>query len=130
MQQKMSKSILNEIICLFCYTIGENKIRRKNMTTKITKQNFSNFINNNDTVLIDFYAEWCGPCRSLGPVLDEISDENPNLIIGKINVDDEMELASQFHVRSIPTMIIFKDGNEVERLIGFLPKDEILKKLI
>ena len=100
------------------------------MTTKITKQNFSNFINNNDTVLIDFYAEWCGPCRSLGPVLDEISDENPNLIIGKINVDDEMELASQFHVRSIPTMIIFKDGNEVERLIGFLPKDEILKKLI
>ena len=99
------------------------------MTTKVTEHNFENFINDNDTVLIDFFADWCGPCKALGPVLEEISDENPKLMIGKINVDDEMELASQFKVRSIPTMIIFKGGKEIERMVGFLPKEEILEKI-
>lgn len=99
------------------------------MTIKITEKEFENIINNNQTILIDFYADWCGPCRALGPVLDEMSNENPKLIIGKVNVDDEPDLTSQFKIRSIPTMIIFKHGKETERIVGFLPKEEILKRL-
>ena len=99
------------------------------MTIKITEKEFENLINNNQTILVDFYADWCGPCRALAPVLDEIANENHNFKIGKVNVDDEINLSSQFKIRSIPTMIIFKDGKEVERMVGFLPKEEIIKKL-
>ena len=99
------------------------------MTIKITEKEFEKIINDNHTILIDFYADWCGPCRALGPLLDEIANENHNFKIGKVNVDDETNLSSQFKIRSIPTMIIFKDGKEVERMVGFLPKEEIIKKL-
>ena len=81
-------------------------------------------INSKDTVLVDFYADWCGPCRMLGPVLDEISKEKK---VFKVNVDDEAELAQQYGIMSIPCMILFKDGNEDKRLIGLHPKSEIME---
>ena len=77
-------------------------------------------------VLVDFWATWCGPCRMLGPVIKQIADENPDIKVCKVNVDDEQQLAMQFNVTSIPTVIAFKNGMEVSRSIGFVPKQKIL----
>ena len=96
---------------------------------KVTNENFNEVINSKYTVLVDFYADWCGPCRMLGPVLEEISNEKNDVVIGKINVDDSRELANQFGIRSIPTMIVFKNGSEVDRMIGFFKKEDILARL-
>ncbi len=79
-------------------------------------------------VLVDFWAEWCGPCKMLGPILEEISQET-DIKICKIDVDSNPEITSTFKIRSIPTMIIFKDGVQVDHFIGFKAKDEILNKL-
>lgn len=98
-------------------------------TIKITNENFNNLINSENTTIIDFYADWCGPCRMLGPVIDEIANEKKDINVGKVNVDSEKELTNKFGIRSIPTMIVFKNGKEIKRLIGFLQKDEILSKL-
>jgi thioredoxin 1 len=96
---------------------------------KVTNENFNELINSENTTLVDFYADWCGPCRMLGPVIEEIANENKNINVGKVNVDSYKELANQFGIRSIPTMIVFKNGKEIKRLVGFLPKDEILNRL-
>ena len=96
---------------------------------KVSNENFNEVINNKYTVLVDFYADWCGPCRMLGPVLEEISNEKNDVVIGKINVDESRELANQFGIRSIPTMIVFKNGSEVDRMIGFFKKEDILARL-
>jgi len=81
-------------------------------------------------VLIDFWANWCGPCRVVGPIIDELAEEyDGRFKIGKVNVDEESELAIKFNVLSIPTMIVFKDGNQVERVIGARSKKE-LKELL
>ena len=93
------------------------------------KYNFDELINSENTTLLDFYADWCGPCRMLGPVIEEIAEEKKDINVGKINVDANKELANKFSVRSIPTMIVFKNGKEIKRLVGFLPKEEILSKL-
>lgn len=77
------------------------------------------------TVLVDFYADWCGPCKMMSPVIDEISEEIENLKVGKINVDENGELAEKYNVMSIPTMVIFKGGNPVKGFIGVTSKDEI-----
>ncbi len=77
-------------------------------------------------VLVDFWATWCGPCRMLGPVIKQIAEENPDIKVCKVNVDDERQLAMQFNVTSIPTVIAFKDGMEVSRSIGFVPKQKLL----
>ena len=99
------------------------------MVKNITNKEFESIINNENVTLVDFYASWCGPCKALAPVLDELSNENPNLLIAKVNVDDDRDLALQFKVRSVPTMIIFKGGKEINRLVGFLPKEEILNRI-
>ena len=78
--------------------------------------------------LVDFFATWCGPCQMLGPVLDELSD-NVDYKIVKVDVDQASDLAAQFRVRSVPTMVIFKDGQPVETLVGFMTQDEINKKV-
>lgn len=93
----------------------------------ITKDNFEQEVLKSDvSVLVDFWATWCGPCRALGPVLEEISSEVSTVKIVKVNVDEQPELASQFRIMSIPTMILFKGGEVVDKTVGLLPKDEVL----
>ena len=96
----------------------------------ITRNNFQNEIINSDKpVLLDFWAPWCGPCRMVGPILEEIAGERSDIKIGKINVDEQPELASQFRVMSIPTLIVIKDGKIVNQSIGAKPKNAILAML-
>ena len=99
------------------------------MVKNITRNDFESVINSENITLIDFYASWCGPCKALAPVLDEFASENKDIVVGKVNVDEEMDLAARFKVRSVPTMIVFKEGKEINRLVGFLPKEEILKRI-
>ena len=93
----------------------------------ITKDNFDNEVMHSDkTVLLDFWAAWCGPCRMLSPLVDEIAEENPSIKVGKINVDEQPELAQQFRVMSIPTLVVVKDGKTTGQAIGVQPKATIL----
>ncbi len=94
----------------------------------LTSQNFENeVLNAKKTVLVDFWASWCGPCRMLSPVVDEIAEENDDIIVGKVNVDDEGELAQRFGIMSIPTLIVFRDGKPVAQSLGVRPKEDILE---
>ena len=95
----------------------------------LTKENFDEFKNSYKTVLLDFYADWCGPCRMVSPLVDEIAEENPQYLIGKINVDSEPELAESFGVSSIPTLVVMKSGKIVNRIVGARPKAQILAML-
>ncbi len=95
----------------------------------ITEAQFGAEISGNSVTLVDFYADWCGPCKMLGPILEQISTELPGVNIVKVNVDNDQNLAMQFNVRSIPTMVIFKDGKPVDTMIGLLPKPALVQKL-
>ena len=97
------------------------------MITTVTKENFqSEVLESDKTVLIDFWAEWCGPCRMLSPVVDEIANEKPDVKVCKVNVDNEPELATQFGVMSIPTLVVIKDGKVQSQSVGVQPKNNIL----
>ena len=93
----------------------------------ITGSNFeAEVLKSDKTVLIDLWASWCGPCKMLSPVVDQIADENPDVKVGKVNVDEEMDLARQFNVMSIPTLVVFKDGKQVNQSVSVQPKEAIL----
>ncbi len=93
----------------------------------ITKDNFeSEIINSKVPVIADFWASWCAPCRMVAPILDEIASENDDIKVCKINVDDEKELAEKFQIMTIPTLLIFKDGEMVNKSVGVKPKEAIL----
>lgn len=92
----------------------------------LTKENFQAEVTKSDKpVLVDFWAVWCGPCQMMAPILHELEAEMPDVQIGKVNVDEQMDLARQFRVVSIPTLIIFKNGQEVQRMVGVTSKEEL-----
>nr|WP_304149791.1 thioredoxin [Mitsuokella multacida] len=92
----------------------------------ITKENFDReVLKAEGTVLIDFWATWCGPCRMLSPIVDEVASEHPDVKVGKINVDEQPELAQQFGIMSIPTLLVFKNGEKVQESVGLIPKEKV-----
>lgn len=96
---------------------------------KLTKENFELAKQSEKTVLLDFYADWCGPCRMVGPFVEEIANEHPEFFVGKINVDDNPELAMDFGVTSIPLLVVMKEGKVVNSAMGVRPKAQILAML-
>ncbi len=95
----------------------------------VTKENFEEIKNNSSTLLLDFYADWCGPCKMVAPIVDQIAQEHPEYAVGKINVDLEPELAGEFGVMSIPTLVVLKNGEVASKSVGAKPKAAILKLL-
>lgn len=105
----------------------ENKEEETMNVIHVNKENFQEVVLNSDkTVLLDFWASWCGPCRMVSPILDEIAQEREDVLICKVNVDEEMELASQFGVVSIPLLVVMEDGKIVNQSVGAKPKEAIL----
>ena len=97
---------------------------------KLNKQNFQNeIINNQNIALVDFYADWCGPCKVMAPIIDEIADERPDITVGKVNVDEQGELAMEYRVASIPTLLLFKNGKLEKTSVGFMPKAALMQEL-
>ena len=96
----------------------------------ITKENFDEAVlRSGKPVLVDFWAPWCGPCRMVSPLVDEIAEEREDIAVGKVDVDEQPELAMRFGVMSIPTLLVFKDGQLVNKAVGARPKEELLKLL-
>ena len=97
---------------------------------KVTKENYQEVVlNEKKKVLLDFWAPGCGPCRMVSPIVDEIAEERGDIVVGKVNVDEEIELASQFRVMSIPTLVVLQNGEVANRVVGARPKADILKLL-
>ncbi len=98
------------------------------MLKNLDANNFANEIGKNST-LVDFYADWCGPCKMIAPFIEEIANERDDITVGKVNVDDNADIAMKYNISSIPTLIVFKDGKEIARAVGYRQKDDILAML-
>ena len=96
---------------------------------KVNQENFNEIVSSGKPVLLDFYADWCGPCRMVSPIVDEIADERPDVLVGKVNVDLDPSLAAEFGVMSIPTLVVLRGGEVVARSVGARPKAQILAML-
>lgn len=104
----------------------KEKNRLSEQVTHLTDSNFNDAVNKNKLVLVDFYADWCMPCRMMAPVVEELAKKYAGKVfVGKINVDQNPLTANRFQVFSIPTLIIFKSGKEVDRIVGFVPKNHV-----
>lgn len=100
------------------------------MEKVVTDQNIKEVLASSKVVLVDFWAVWCGPCRALGPIVEEIASEfEGKIVVGKCNVDEAQDISMQYGIRSIPTIIFFKDGEPVDKTIGLVPKEEIVKRI-
>ena len=94
-----------------------------------TKDGFDKALSQGKLMMMDFWASWCGPCRMLGPVIEQLDNQYPDVVVGKVNVDDEQELAMRYGVMSIPTVIFFKDGKEIDRKVGVMPPEAFVQVL-
>ena len=92
-------------------------------------EEFKEFINNKELRIVDFYATWCPPCKMLAPIMDELAEEADGYQVAKLDIDQEIDVANEFGVMSIPTIIFFKEGQEIQRLVGFRNKDELLDEI-
>ncbi|HKM13775.1 MAG TPA: thioredoxin [Candidatus Methanomethylophilaceae archaeon] len=96
------------------------------MVTELKESNFDSFIEENEKVLIDCWAPWCGPCRRMGPIIEEIDAGEKDFAVAKLNTDENQSISARFNINAIPTLLIFKDGVLAKTLVGLRPKDEIL----
>jgi len=101
------------------------------MALELNNQNFKDTIKNNEVVVVDFWAPWCGPCRMIAPIIEELAEEykEKGVVIGKVNTDEAPEIAGEFGIRSIPTVIFFKNGEVVDTMIGAAPKQMYIEKI-
>lgn len=99
------------------------------MLINVNKNNINEVLNSDKKILLDFYADWCSPCRLLLPIVKSVAEENPQYVIGKINIDENPELAAEYGVSSIPTLIVLENGREVKRSLGAKPKPQVLNLL-
>ena len=99
------------------------------MAWEITDQNFDEILSQNQLVVVDFWAAWCGPCRMIGPIIDELANDNSDVVVAKLNVSGNAFSAQKYMVTSIPCIIFFKDGQEITRVKGVVPKSELQKRI-
>ncbi|WP_456480122.1 thioredoxin [Nautilia sp.] len=101
------------------------------MALELNAQNFADTVKNNNVVVVDFWAPWCGPCRMIAPIIEELAEEykEKGVVVGKVNTDEAPEIAGQFGIRSIPTVIFFKNGEAVDAMIGAAPKQMYVEKI-
>ena len=114
--------ILTIIMCI-------NRFQKGDFTMSvitITAENFDEVMNTDKKVLVDFWATWCMPCKMMSPVIDQVAEENDSFLVGKVNTDEQQELAVRFGVMSIPTLLVFEKGKVINQSVGVIPKEEVL----